>query len=336
MDKYLQDYINSLLEEEEKRRLRKFVDEITPMVLSANKGVESAKPQTLYFENSYKQPSIYTSPNIPIIQKSPDRLLQDKVEPMLQNTVNNVKNTVQNGLDWGKDKFDVLLNQKTDFSKPMLKHEELTDKAIKALKPVFPASSDMYTDSMTDFSRAKQNPNAEVININDVDKKLKQKLKEFGTQPNERGVHYNNQSEVSKLFSNSPEVKELFKQNMNSIKNGSANMQGLDFRMKNSDVYKNTEKFDRFASIQHGVLTDLGVNDKGQGTGKLLDRLDYKWRDKDEVGLLNSVLNNHGYNMQEKGNLENYFSVIDILSDVDNKDDINDLLHKLMKYFKTN
>ena len=74
----------------------------------------------------------------------------------------------------------------------------------------------------------------------------------------------------------------------------------------------------------------MGIDDKGRGTGKLIDRTDYKQR---EVNGLGDFLNNHGYSMQEKGNLENNFSVIDILSDPNStEEEVNNILEKLRKY----
>ncbi len=337
MDQNLQDYINSLLEEEEKRRLRKFVDEITPMVLNANKSVESAKPQTLYFENSYKQPSIYTSPNTPIIQKSPDRLLQDKVEPMLQNTVNNVKNTVQSGLDWVKNEPNVLLNKTVDYSKPMLPHEKVTDALIKTVgKSLFPSSSDMYADGMTNFSRAKQSPNAEVTNIEKIpDNKLKIKLQHYGVSPNEKGVLYNDDSEMSKLLSNSPEIKKIKNEHYKDIKTGIKTEFPVKFEAQWYDTFLNPKKFERHTSIQNGMLTNAKIDNKDNLTGKLYDREDFIQRDVKNILDISSILNNHGYNMQEKGNLKNYFTVTDINQIENNKNDelrkMIELLYKLLK-----
>lgn len=286
-----------------------------------------------YIEPSYKDtPTIYNSPNAPEIKAAPKRPIEDIVMPKVQEAVNGVKDMVNNAVNTGKDHYDILLNRKVDYSKPMIPHEDLLDKGIKELGEIFyPVASDMYTDAMTDFSRAKENPNAEVINLGDIkDENLKKSIQEFGTKDNERGVHYNNESEASKLFSNSKAVKEFFEQNKDAIKQGKLKEGKFKFEASGKDFAKNTEKFERYTSVQNGNIVNLGIDDKGRGTGKLIDRTDYKQR---EVNGLGDFLNNHGYSMQEKGNLENNFSVIDILSDPNStEEEVNNILEKLRKY----
>ncbi|MBR6126827.1 hypothetical protein IKQ21_03995 [bacterium] len=312
-------------EEEEREKSNGFAQ--FNNIINNTKSMEFSNPS---------QPSIYTSPNAPVIQKSPDRIFEDKIMPAVNNTVSNAKDATSKAIDWLKNEPAILTNQKVDYSKPMNLHEWVTDALIKtAGKAIFPVSSDMYTDGMTNFSRAKQNPNAEIVNINDVkDENLKRQINEFGTKQNEKGVHYNSQSEASRLFSNSPEVKEFFRQNKEAIKRGDIKEQKFDFDTKMSDISKNTENFDRFASVQHGTLTNLGIDNKGRGTGQLIDRLDYNHRDVKDYKDIKNIINNYGYNMQEKENIRNYFSIIDILSDENNGDEITNLIKKLKKYFK--
>ena len=280
----------------------------------------------LYFENSRsKNGEIYTSPNTPVMYPAPKRPIEDVIVPKVKDLT-----------EWLKNEPDILLNKKTDYSKPMNPHEKVTDYLIKnAGKVVYPVSSDMYTDGMTDFSRAKQNPNAKVININDVeDKNLKDKINQYGAKPNERGVHYDTKSEASKLFSNSPEVKEFYKKNKDAIKRGEIKEHNFNFDAGGKDIWLTTENVDRYTSVQHGTLTDMNIDNKGRGTGKLIDRSDYDYRKLKDNKDLKAAINNHGYNMQEKGNYENYFSIIDILSDENNPIEINNLLEKLKKYLR--
>ena len=80
------------------------------------------------------------------------------------------------------------------------------------------------------------------------------------------------------------------------------------------------------------MLSNLGFDEKGNGTGTLDDRYDFKKRN---IKNFKDYLNNHGYNMQEKGNLENNFSIIDILiSDKLNIEEKENFIKKLIKYFK--
>ncbi|MBR1775726.1 hypothetical protein IJ750_01460 [bacterium] len=326
MNKIIEDYINSLIEEDENRRLRKFVDDITPIVLNAKKNSEISQPRTLYYENSYKQPSIYTSPNMAEIRKSPDRLFADKIMPAIQNTIRTTEDAVKGGID-------TITNQKIDYSKPMLPHEKVTDTLIKTIgKVLYPTSSDMYTDGMTNFAKAKQNPNAEIINIEQIsDNELKTKLQNYGVKQNEQGVLYNNDSEMSKRLSNSPEIKKIKNENYNDIKKGIKTDFPVKFEAKWYDTFLNPEKFERHSSIQNGILTNARIDDKGNLTGKLYDREDFLQRKVKNLLDFSSIFNNHGYNMQEKGNFQNYFTVTDI--NQKEKNNYNDELRKIIELF---
>ena len=255
--------------------------------------------QKLYITNNYKNtPVITNQPNTQVMYASPDKLFLDKIMP-----------TVKKSIEWAKNEPNILMNKEIDYSKPMNAHERITDKTIKILRPAYKASSDMYTDGMTDLSRAKKNPNVQVTNIENLDKDLQKKLKNYGVKLNEQGILYNKDSYMSELFSNSPEIEKIKNDHYNDIKQGKKNEFPVDFEGKWYDFVKNPKRFDRHNSIQHGMLTDTYIDENDNLTGKLYDRADFKQR---EIKGLTDIVNNHGYNMQEKGNFKNYFSVTEI------------------------
>lgn len=269
----------------------------------------------LYITNDYKStPTIYNQPNTQEIYASPDRLPQDKIMPQ-----------VKKGIEWAKNEPNIFLNREVDYSKPMNPHENLTDKTIKILRPLYKASSDMYTDGTTDFSRAKKNPNAQVTNIENLDKDLQEKLKNYGVKSNEKGILYNQDSYMSKLFSNSPEIKKIKEDYYDDIKQGKKNEFPVDFEGRWYHSVKNPNKFDRHNSIQHGMLTDVNIDENDNLKGRLYDRADFQQR---KVKGITDIVNNHGFNMQEKGNFKDYYSVTDIKTD---EDDLKNILWTIFK-----
>ena len=85
----------------------------------------------------------------------------------------------------------------------LLKDENIVRKA-------YPVSADMYVDARTDFSRARADKNATVLeNMNSLDSKTQEALKKYGVKPNERGVYYNADSDVSKKFGKSREFHPI-------------------------------------------------------------------------------------------------------------------------------
>ena len=340
----LDDYIKELLQAAEMQEAAKLNEKLKEMLYQNNKNIFDIQSQNtklasnqnvlqggisynpilnnpnqeLYMTNDYKNtPTIYNKPNTMEIKPSPDRLLEDKIMPK-----------VQKGVEWAIKEPNILLNKEVDYSKPMNPHEDMTDKTLKILRPFYKASSDMYTNGMTNFSREIKNPNAQVTQIENLDKDLQNKLKNYGVKPNEKGILYNQDSYMSKLFSNSPEIKKIKEDYYDDIKQGKKTEFPLDFKGKWYDFIKNPNKFDRHNSIQHGILTNVNIDENDNLTGKLYDRADFQQRKVKHILDIPSITNNHGYNMQEKGNFENHYSVTDIKSD---EDDLKNILLTIFK-----
>lgn len=271
--------------------------------------------------------------NTEIISNAPSPyLLKGEVtkEVMPSNMLERLKNRVKDFADTGfnkeddlnlkgeiQDRYDKLVNNKTDYSSPMTTKEKLTDKIVqKAFKKVFPASSDIYTDGMTDFSRARNNPNAEVLqNLESMDEATKKALLEYGVSPDERGVYYNSDSEISKKFANSPEVKKFFEDNEEAIRQGKKDGGNFNFDASLKNLVINKDKMDRHASLQHAKMIGAYYDENGNKYGRVIDNVDYERRHVKNILDGTNIINNHGYNMQEKKNFENYYIVMDILLD---------------------
>ena len=216
----------------------------------------------------------------------------------------------KNNLTWGENFLDKLIQNKN-----MAKN--------------YPIASDMYTDSRTDFSRARANKNATILeNMNSLDSKTIDALKKYGVNSDERGVYHNENSEVSKSFGKSKELKRVFDKNLESIQNGIFKGDDLNFDAKISDVIFNKNKFDRHSSIQHAKLIDAYIDEQGNKHARIGDDYDFNKR----PDTLKNLPNNHGYSLQEKGELEKFFTVIDVMLEDDKEKE--KLLNKLMKKFQ--
>ena len=100
----------------------------------------------------------------------------------------------------------------------------------------------------------------------------------------------------------------------------------MNFDAKLIDAIINKDRFDRNSSIQHAKLNKAYYDEQGRKHAEVLDRVDYNKRADDTLkNKLKNYPNNHGYRLQEKGELENYFTVMDVIIEDD------DWLDKLRK-----
>ena len=138
-------------------------------------------------------------------------------------------------------------------------------------------------------------------------------------------MHYNEKSEVSKNFGKSEELRKAVDKSLENIKRGSFNGKDLNFDATLIDAITNKDKFDRHSSIQHAKLIDAYIDEQGQKHGRLIDNYDFNKRSDS----LKNLPNNHGYDLQEKGALENFFTVMDVI--IEDEEEKEKLLNKLMK-----
>ena len=130
---------------------------------------------------------------------------------------------------------------------------------------------------------------------------------------------------MSKKFGKSRELKEAFDKNYQNIKDGNFKGDDLNFDATIFDAIANKDKFDRHSSIQHAKLIDAYIDGQGRKHGKIGDDYDFKKR----TDTLKNIPNNHGYSLQEKGALENFFTVMDVI--IEDEEEKEKLLNKLMK-----
>ncbi len=232
-------------------------------------------------EHVLKPLSVKDNIDDPIVDEASPYLLKGEVtkDVLQQNLFEHLRIRVKDFADTGfnkeddlnlkgelKDRYDKFVNNKTDYSAAMTNKEKLTDKIVqKAFKNLFPSSSDIYTDGMTDFSRARTNPNAEVLqNMDTLDDATKNALLKYGVSSGERGVHYNADSEISKKFANSPEVKKFFEENEEAIKQGTKTGGDFNFNAGLKNLVVGQDKMDRHASLQHAKMIDAYYDENGQ------------------------------------------------------------------------
>ncbi|MBQ7763818.1 hypothetical protein IJ384_00470 [bacterium] len=219
-----------------------------------------------------------------------------------------IKKTGKNNLTWQENFLDNYLRN------------------AELIKNSYPISSNMYTDARTDFSKARTDKNAKILdNMSSLDSKTQEVLKRYGVKPNERGVYYNTDSDVSKKFGKSRELKRAFDKNYQDIKDGKFKGDNLNFDATMIEAITNKDKFDRHSSIQHAKLIDAYIDEQGRKHGKIGDDYDFKKR----ADTLKNIPNNHGYSLQEKGALENFFTVMDVI--IEDEEEKEKLLNKLMK-----
>ena len=219
------------------------------------------------------------------------------------------------------DKFyNILTNKEVDYSAPMTIKDKFTDFAVQnpITRSLYPASSDIYTDGMTNFSRATKNPDAQILeNYLGLDPVSQSQLRKYGVTPKHKGVYYDENSNISKLISDSPEIRDFIIKNKDAIQRGEITEFPFEFKTSRKDMLKNKESFDRGNSIQHGKMWDIKINDDNSYSAHVGDLVDYAQRN---VKSLGDFMNNHGYNMQEKGNFENYFTLIKLKSWLDDEE----------------
>ncbi|MCQ2753414.1 MAG: hypothetical protein MJ231_00010 [bacterium] len=195
-------------------------------------------------------------------------------------------------------------------------------------KKIFPAASNIYTDAVTDFSRARNNKNVELLeDQSTLDDETKQILRQYGVKDDEKGVLYKIDSEMSKKFGNSPELKEFFKKNKKQIEEGNLKHANVNFDYKKNPF--NLNNIDRYGSIQHANIVNPSI-DGNSKRATIVDRTDYEKRNED-YPYIPAMYNNLGYDMQENGNLENYYTIIQIQQNPTLKEKFEEWLKKRRK-----
>ena len=206
---------------------------------------------------------------------------------------------------------------KKESMSQMTKGEQFLDSAIRnpVTKSVLPMASKMYTDGIDHLSEAKLNPNAKIIeNINSLGNITKQYLYNYGVKAGEKGVLYNSNSDFSKKLASSPELKKFINDNKDSLLN--KNIKVWDFKF--DGITPNS--LDRYFAVQHMKLISPYIDKDNIFHGRFIDNSDFEKRNPQTlIEKIKAIPNNFGYGLQEKGLYKNYYTVFDLLIDLNNK-----------------
>ena len=266
---------------------------------------------------NYNQPDHTMSARLSDVTKSVGNNVQNLINPVKEIT-KNFQSKIRNIVDLTIAQKDKILNNTTDYSQPITLREQILNNLIMGIPGrQFPMASDMYIDSMHNMGQADINSHAKVLdNMQIIDnEKVKSVLKRYGVNDDERGVIYDEQSDFAKKIINSKELKEIIEKRRKNSEANSIDEERITFPAALFDVVFNKDKFDRNVAIQNAVLVEPYFDEEGYFHGKLVDRYDFKHEEAKNLKEFPKIyINNHGYNMQKKGNLENYFSVIELNS----------------------
>lgn len=207
-----------------------------------------------------------------------------------------------------KDLINKIKNNGTDYNTPKTTWEKIQEKIYTDyFKNILPMSSNATKNGLTNLESAQNDKNATIYNSLDnlQDEKLKETLKQYGAKENMRGIHYDDASLNAHKISNSKEVKKFI--NDMCENGGVLNNNLINFKF---DITQPIDSIDRYASIQHAKIYNPHVSEDGNYIeGKIIDISDFEKRDTQN--LLN-IPNNWGKNMQDKGQYENYYIIIDL------------------------
>lgn len=172
---------------------------------------------------------------------------------------------------------------------------------------MLPEASNNVRNGMNDLEEARNNPNATIINSfkevrNPVVRDI---LKKSKVKDNERGVYYNENSQKSQKIANSPFIEQFIKDNYKAIESGELLTSPQGFGLKPYSKQTPFAQADNYGSLQHFTIYKPQIKD-GYFTAYIIDHTDYEHRD--DYSLF-QVPNNWANDQQDKGRLENYFTL---------------------------
>ncbi|MBR1619131.1 hypothetical protein IJ674_04475 [bacterium] len=203
---------------------------------------------------------------------------------------------------------NVITNLQKNFYNPngMTFEEQVVDNLTKAGSKMMPVAGANLQNAMHDFSYAKDNPHAYILNSRTeiTNQGLSKLMEQVGIPENSRGVIYDNNSEQSQILWQSPEIQNFVKNNLQDLISDNAK-EGYDIEFQSSGDYTG-HRFDNYLGLQHCKLYNPQITFEGYFKGIVVDYYDFVKR---IINSLGSYLNNWGYSMQEKGLLENIFNI---------------------------
>ncbi|GBF23034.1 hypothetical protein tpqmel_0438 [Candidatus Gastranaerophilus sp. (ex Termes propinquus)] len=187
-----------------------------------------------------------------------------------------------------------------------------------ALKSLLPNATNSLRDAIGNFRSASSNPNAYVLNsLSEIKNlELKNTMLQLGIPENSRGVVYLPSSEIANEIMKSAELNEFIFNNYNQLKKGELKIDRIEFKpFKDPDL---------FLTLQNVTLYEPRIDANGDFSALIIDYYDFVQRNypstsSSPVSSVANYVNNWGYNMQQKGELENYFIIIYTHFNVDRK-----------------
>ena len=199
---------------------------------------------------------------------------------------------------------NVITNLQKNFYNPngMTFEEQVVDNLTKAGSKMMPVAGANLQNAMQDFSYAKKNPHAHILNSRTeiTNQGLSQLMEQVGIPENSRGVIYDNNSEQSQILWQSSEMQNFVRNNLQDLIS--------DNTKEVYDIEFVKDKFldDTYYGLQHCKLYNPQITSDGYFKGIIVDYYDFVKRMAKGLG---NYINNWGYSMQEKGLLENQFNI---------------------------
>ena len=169
------------------------------------------------------------------------------------------------------------------------------------INPIFPMTSKSIRNGMHDMSEAKKDKNATILkDLNSInDKKLFDFMKDTTKIPvNTQGIRYNNSSSTAKKLANYSYIKNFIKDNYDELKNSN-----IESALIKTNKLKSPDIWGTFGSF---TLYNPRIDKNNNFSAQAVDY--YNFSDSKSTNMPNKW----GYGLQEKGILQNYYTVTDI------------------------
>lgn len=204
-----------------------------------------------------------------------------------------------------RSKHGYISGAASNIENKMTPGEKTLDILGRGVSTFMPVAGANLQNARRDFDYAKDNENAHIINSRSEikNKGLNDLMDKAGIPKNSRGVVYDINSEQSKKLFNSPEIKNYISENYSKLLNNKQNPAA------DIEFTKHRELDDNYYGIQHCKLYNPHITSDGYFNALVVDYFDFEERKGNGFSV---KVNNWGYSMQEKGLLENQFSIYQI------------------------
>mgnify|MGYP000563730984 CR=1 FL=1 len=207
-----------------------------------------------------------------------------------------------------RSKHGYISGAASNIENQMTPGEKTLDILGHGVSKFMPVAGANLQNARRDFDYAKDNENAHIINSRSEikNKGLNDLMDKAGIPKNSRGVVYDINSKQSKKLFNSPEIKNYISENYSKLLNNKQN-NTVDIEFRPHSLLD-----DNYLGIQHCKLYNPHITSEGYFNAMIIDYFDFNYRKPASFKDYKSKINNWGYSMQEKGLLENQFSIYQI------------------------